>query len=123
MKNNKSVFRLVLVLILALLVSQTHLSAQRQSLENRILEKLDIKEGMIVADIGAGNGEFSVKIAQIVGPDGHVYANEINTDRIRRIKSRIEDQGIENITIIHGEIEDAVLPIKVDFMVLKYVYH
>ena len=123
MKNRKYLLRLVFILTLAFFASQFHLSVHGQSIEDRVLEKLDLKEGMIVADLGAGNGKFSVKIARIVGLEGHVYANEIDKDEIRKIKNSIEDQGIENITIIHGEEEDAVLPVKVDFMVLKYVYH
>ena len=123
MKNRKYSVRFVFILTLALFVSQCVVSTHGQSLEDRILEKLELKEGMIVADVGAGRGNFSIKMARIVGPEGHVYANEIDEDKIRRIKSRIEEQEIENITVIHGEEEDAVLPVKVDFMVLKYVYH
>ncbi len=123
MKNSKDLLRFVFILTLVFFVSQFSLAAQGKYLEDRILEKLDLKVGMIVADVGAGNGKFSVKIARIVGPEGHVYANEIDEDEIRKIKNRIEDQGIENITIILGEEEDAVLPGKVDFIVLKFVYH
>lgn len=123
MKNSKYLLRFVFILTLAFFVSQFSVSVQAQSFDDRVLEKLDLKEGMIVADVGAGNGNFSVKIARIVGLEGHVYANEINKESIQKIKSRIEEQGIENITIIHGEEEDAVLPVKVDLIVLKFVYH
>jgi tRNA A58 N-methylase Trm61 len=123
MKNIKYSLRFVFILTLAFFVSQFIVSAQGQSFDDQVLEKLDIKEGMIVADVGAGNGKFSVKIARIVGLEGHVYANEIDEDRIQKIESLIEEKKIENITIIHGEEEDAVLPVKVDFIVLKFVYH
>jgi len=122
-KNSKYLLRFVFILTLAFFVSQFIVPAQGQSFDDQVLEKLDIKEGMIVADVGAGNGKFSVKIARIVGMEGHVYANEINEDRIQKIESQINEQGIENITIIYGEEEDAVLPVKVDFIVLKFVYH
>ncbi len=123
MKNSKYSLRFVFILTLAIFVSQFIVPAQGQSLDDKVLEKLNIKKGMIVADVGAGNGKFSVKIARTVGLEGHVYANEIDEDRIQKIESKIEEQGLENITIIHGEEEDAVLPVKVDLMVLKYVYH
>ena len=123
MKNKKYSLRFVFILTLALFVSQFNLSVHGQDVEDRLLEKLNLTEGMIVADVGAGNGKFSVKMAGIVGPEGHVYANEISENRLREIESLIKRQGIENITTIHGEEEDAVLPAKVDFMVLKYVYH
>ena len=123
MKNKKYSLRFVCILTLLLFVSSFNLSVHGQSTENRILEKLDLKKGMIVADVGAGNGKYSVKMAEIVGSEGHVYANEINESRLREIESLIQRQGIKNITTILGEEEDAVLPVKVDFMVLKYVYH
>jgi len=123
MKNRKYLLHFVFILTLALFVSQFNVTAHGQSFDERLLEKLDLKEGMIVADVGAGNGRFSVKIARIVGPEGHVYANEIDEDSIQKIESRIEDQGLDNITIVLGEDEDAVLPVKVDFIVIKFVYH
>ncbi|MFC2168248.1 methyltransferase domain-containing protein [Acidobacteriota bacterium] len=123
MKKKKYVFRFILILSLVFFISPFNGAAFGQSFEDRIVEKLDIKEGMIVADVGAGNGELSVKMARIVGPEGHVYANEIDKDRIRKIRSRIEEQSMDNITIILGEVEDAVLPAKVDLIVLKFVYH
>lgn len=123
MKNSKYLLRFVFILTLAFFVSQFNVTVRGQSFDDQVLEKLDIKEGMIVADVGAGNGKFSVKIARIVGLEGHVYANEIDEDRIQKIESLIEERKIENITIIHGEEEDAVLPVKVDFIVLKFVYH
>ncbi len=123
MKNCKYLLRFVFILTLAFFVSQFNVAAHGQSIDDRVLEKLDIKEGIIVADVGAGNGKFTVKIARIVGLEGHVYANEISKDRIQKIERLIEKEGIENITIIHGEEEDAVLPVKVDFIVLKFVYH
>lgn len=123
MKNRKYLLQFVFILTLVFFASQFNVAAQGQSFDDRVLEKLDLKEGMIVADVGAGNGKFSVKIASIVGLEGHVYANEINENSIQKIESRVEEKGIENITIIHGEEEDAVLPVKVDFIVLKFVYH
>lgn len=123
MKKKKYSLRFVFIVTLALFVTQFNLLIHGQSLEDRILEKLNLTEGMIVADLGAGNGTFSVKMAGIVGPEGHVYANEISERRLGEIESRIEDQGIDNVTTVHGEEEDAVLPVKVDFMVMKYVYH
>lgn len=122
-KKRNFLARFVFVLILVFFVSQFVVPAQGQSSEDRILAKLNLKEGMSVADVGAGNGQFSVKMARLVGTEGHVYANEIDEYKIQRIKSRIDEAQIENITVIQGEEEDAVIPDKVDFIVLKYVYH
>ena len=123
MKNRNNLVRVVFILTLIFFTLQFSASVYGQSFDERVLEKLELKEGMIVADVGAGNGRFSVKIARKVGKDGHVYANEIDEDRIEKIKNRIEDQDIKNITIIQSKEEDAVLPDKVDLILLRFVYH
>ena len=123
MKNNKYLYQCVFILTIALFIFPFNCSAQGKYFDDRVLDKLDLKEGMIVADVGAGDGRFSIKMARVVGPEGLVYANEINEGRIKKIKSRIEEEDIDNITIIRGEEEDAILPVKVDFILLKFVYH
>jgi ubiquinone/menaquinone biosynthesis C-methylase UbiE len=115
--------RFVFFLILVALTFQFHHCVNGQTLEDRILEKLDLRVGMVVADVGAGNGEFSIKMARIVGEEGHVYANEISDRRLREIKSRIDRENVGNITIVHSEEEDASLPGRADLIILKYVYH
>jgi tRNA A58 N-methylase Trm61 len=66
MKKKNFLARFVFVLTLVFFVSQFVFPTQGQSSEDRILAKLNLKEGMTVADVGAGNGQFSVKMARLV---------------------------------------------------------
>ncbi len=123
MKISKLFLRSILVLMVALLFSNLSIAQAGKSFDENLLEYLDIKPGMIVADVGAGDGDFSIKLAQIVGPKGHVYANEIKNRLIERIDEKKEKQGIDNLTTILGNENDPSLPSKVDYIILKLVYH
>lgn len=97
MKINKLFLWPILVLTVALLVSNPGFALSEKSYDEKLLDYLDIKPGMIVADVGAGNGDFSIKLAQIVGPEGHVYVNEIKENLIERIDNKKKEQGIDNL--------------------------
>jgi len=63
---------------------------------------LGIKPGMVVGEIGAGNGRFAVKVAARVGPAGRVYANDIDPKAIRFMEKRCRKEEINNLTVIHS---------------------
>jgi SAM-dependent methyltransferase len=69
----------------------------------RIMDVLGIKPGMVVGEIGAGNGRFAVKVAARVGPAGRVYANDIDPKAIRFMEKRCRKEEITNLTVIHGK--------------------
>ncbi|MFC2158649.1 class I SAM-dependent methyltransferase [Acidobacteriota bacterium] len=123
MRNTKFTTRFVMILIVMLFTLFPVSSQQGRSADDKLLDILDITEGMVVADVGAGNGKFSFKMAELVGPNGHVYANDIKVNLIDKINSRKEEDGIENLTTILSEEEDPALPAQVDLIILKFVYH
>src|SRR4029450_1676234 len=73
---------------------------------NRVMDLLAIKEGSVVADIGAGSGWFTVRAATRVGNNGTVYAVEINPDFLRYIEERAADQKLSNIRTVLGKEDD-----------------
>ncbi len=88
-----------------------------------LLHLLDIRPGMAVADVGAGRGDFAFLMAPRVGAEGHVYANEISRDRIDSIERAKQKSGISNLTVVRGAVDDALLPARVDRLVMVDVYH
>ena len=83
-----------------------------------------VKSGMIVGEVGAGRGYLTFPLAERVGPTGKVYANDISRYSLSRIESRMENEGINNIKIISGEIEDPLFPEKnLDVIIMVYVFH
>ena len=91
---------------------------------DRVMDILAMREGSVVADIGAGSGWFTVRAARRVGPQGTVYAVEINEEYVNHIKSRAEKESIANIRTILGKEDDPLLPAaSVDSILLLKTYH
>ncbi len=75
-----------------------------------MIAALDIGGGSQVADIGAGNGYFTTHLARQVGASGAVFAVEIGESELSRLRRLAEDEDLENIQVVHGEINDPRLP-------------
>ena len=89
----------------------------------KILDTIGIKPGMVVADIGAGEGFFTFRLAKRVGPEGKIYANEIDEERLKVIKDRMQKEDIENIVTVLGKEDDPKLPKgEMDVVLMVHVF-
>src|SRR5215469_236487 len=77
---------------------------------DEIIQALELKNGDVVADIGAGTGYFSRRFAKAVAPDGKVYAVDVAADGLGYLKERAEKEGLNNIVTIVSREEDPMLP-------------
>jgi ubiquinone/menaquinone biosynthesis C-methylase UbiE len=75
-----------------------------------VLDALELVEGNVIADIGAGGGYFSEKLAGRVGPTGHVYATDVQEVMIKKLHKRVSKRSLTNVTVIHGDFHDPNLP-------------
>jgi ubiquinone/menaquinone biosynthesis C-methylase UbiE len=75
-----------------------------------ILAKLQLQQGDVVADIGAGAGIFSVPLAKRVSPGGKVYAVEIDQALLDYINKKTMEQNVKNVVTVLGKFEDPSLP-------------
>lgn len=90
---------------------------------SRLIESLDLRETDVVADIGAGSGYFTVRIAPRV-PRGRVKAVDIQPEMLELLARRLERERIENVDLIEGREDDPRLePASVDLALLVDVYH
>jgi len=90
----------------------------------RAIEALDIKPGMTVADIGAGSGYYTVRLARKVGADGKVYATDIQVGMLSMIQRRAAIEKLTNIVPVLGAADDPKLPPgSVDLALMVDVYH
>jgi SAM-dependent methyltransferase len=97
---------------------------EREENPDLALKLLDLKPGMQVADIGAGVGYYSLKIARLVAPGGRVFSTDIQPEMLRLLRKRAEKAGIENVTTTSGTDSDSGLaPQSVDMALLVDVYH
>jgi len=77
-----------------------------------IMDALGIADGSSVADLGAGGGWFTVRLARRVGPRGRVYAEDVQKEMIESMNRRITREGLHNVTIVLGTEENPGLPLK-----------
>jgi SAM-dependent methyltransferase len=91
---------------------------------DRALELIGIAPGMVVADVGAGTGYLTMRLARRVGPTGRVYANDLQPPMLRIIQTKAREQRLSNVEIVQGGEEDAHLPEDtIDLALLVDVYH
>lgn len=88
-----------------------------------VIEKLGITPGSRVADLGAGGGYFTWHLAEAVGPDGTVYAVDINETALGIIKKEMTARGATNVVPIYAAPGDPKLPEPVDLVFSCDTYH
>lgn len=77
---------------------------------HEVLEALAIRPGEVIADIGAGSGYFSLRLAHHVGDTGKVYAVDVSPDMILAINRKIRDSGARNVVSVLAPPDDPLLP-------------
>ena len=91
---------------------------------DKALDELHLKPGMVVADIGAGVGYMSIKMARRVAPNGKVYSNDIQPEMLVMLRENLAKQKVANIEPVLGETADPKLPANtMDLVLLVDVYH
>jgi len=88
------------------------------------LDIIGVKKGSTVADIGAGSGYMTIKLAKRVGANGMVYANDIQPAMLALLDKRVKSAKLANVTAVLGAIDDPMLPpASVDMALMVDVYH
>ncbi len=122
--------------IIMLLMTAIMASAQRQSLEEwekktflkqppeKVMDTAGIKPGMVIGEVGAGRGRFTMHLARRVGPKGKIFANDIDADALAYLRERCKRAGITNVETILGEEIDPLFPKKsLDMIFMVWTYH
>jgi ubiquinone/menaquinone biosynthesis C-methylase UbiE len=90
----------------------------------RAVRLLGVQPGSSVADIGAGSGYYTVRLAALVGPQGKVYANDIQPGMLALINRRLSVARIRNVVLVEGTANDPKLPPgAIDLALMVDVYH
>ncbi len=100
--------------------------SERESEEqpDKALDALNLKPGMVVADIGAGVGYMSLRMAKRVGPSGKVYANDLQPEMLAKLRDNAAKGKINNVVTVLGDVADPKLPPNtMDLVLLVDVYH
>jgi SAM-dependent methyltransferase len=91
---------------------------------DKALDALGPLTGLTVADVGAGSGYFTVRLASRVGPKGRVYANDLQPEMLKMLAARLAREKVQNVTLVQGITDDPKLPAStVDLVLMVDVYH
>ena len=91
---------------------------------DQIVERMALRPGMTVADIGAGDGFVAVRLAPILGPQGRVIAQDVMPDYLRQLDAEARRRRLGNITLALGEPHDPRLaPRSLDAAIMIHMYH
>lgn len=90
----------------------------------RAMDRLGITAGVRVADIGAGNGYYTVRLARRLGASATIYAEDIKVEYVKDLERRLEREKIGTVKLILGTAGDPKLPqASIDVAILAYMYH
>lgn len=90
----------------------------------KVVELAGVKPGMWVADVGAGEGYYSVRLAPVVGRKGRVLAEDIQPDVRDRLAQRVQRENLDNVAVSLGAPDNPKLPAhSLDRVFLVHVYH
>lgn len=89
----------------------------------KIMDELAIGEGSVVADLGAGGGWFTVRLAHRVGPNGRVYAEDVQRQMIEATMRRVAREGLSNVIPILGDLSNPHLKEPVDAVLIVDTYN
>src|SRR5262249_42563357 len=84
----------------------------------QIMDAVGIADGAVVADIGAGGGWMEIRLARRVGPNGLVYAEDVQPQMIEAINRRMQHEGLSNVRTVKGETTDPHLPTGLDAVLI-----
>ena len=90
---------------------------------HEVMQALAVKEGEVVADLGAGSGYFTIRLAHHVGATGRVYAVDVSPDMIRHLHGRVRDMGLLNVSPVLAPPDDPLLPQPVDRFLIVNAWH
>lgn len=90
---------------------------------DRVITALELRPGQRVADLGAGGGYFTYRLARAVGPQGRVYAVDSDPDMRSRIQKRAARKGYANIAPVDPGPDDPTLPEPVDLILTVNAFH
>jgi ubiquinone/menaquinone biosynthesis C-methylase UbiE len=95
----------------------------RRQPPDKVLAAAGVRPGMVVGEVGAGWGRYTVEIARRVGPAGRVYANDIDRDSLEYLRQRCRKEGLANVEVVVGGLKDPCFPpgaLDLAFMINTY---
>jgi ubiquinone/menaquinone biosynthesis C-methylase UbiE len=93
-------------------------------MKQRVVQILHLRAGDTAADVGCGDGFYTIPLARFLGPAGKVFAVDINDSELFKLKQHLSEEGLKNVEVIKGAEDDPKLPADgVDAALIANAYH
>jgi ubiquinone/menaquinone biosynthesis C-methylase UbiE len=90
----------------------------------KVMDVAGVKPGMVVGEVGAGRGRFTMQLARRVEPAGKILANDIDVEALEYLRERCQRAGIRNVETIVGQVDDPLFPTgTLDMAFMVWTYH
>ncbi len=109
-----------------LVIAATTVSCAQSTEEDAdwLIEVLNIQEGSVVAEIGAGDGSLTLALAQHVGSNGHIYSSELGADSVQYLQDAVDSASASNVSVVEGHPDRTNFPQKCcNALFMRRVYH
>jgi ubiquinone/menaquinone biosynthesis C-methylase UbiE len=94
------------------------------AMKRRVVEILHLQPGDTAADVGCGDGFYTIPLARFLGPSGKVYAEDISDAELVKLREHLAKEGLNNVEVIKGEVDDPKLPAdRLDAALIVNAYH
>jgi ubiquinone/menaquinone biosynthesis C-methylase UbiE len=133
MKRNQHVLGLIALGLLGLSLHSAAQSGLEETWEtnvnkrqppDQVMDMVGIKAGMIIGEVGAGRGRYTVHLARRVGDQGRIYANDIDPNALDYLKERCRKNGLANIETVLGKLDDPLFPrTGLDMVFMVWTFH
>jgi Methylase involved in ubiquinone/menaquinone biosynthesis len=111
------------VLLLCLLALGSTASCGQDDTD-ALLDAMEISEGDWVADVGGGDGDYTIPMAERVGPSGRVFAVDVDHDKLDELNERLRENEIEHVTSVYSVEDNPMLPTNsLDAVLVRNAYH
>lgn len=105
-------------------ISQEERDGNELQPPDKVMDAAGVRAGMVIGEVGAGKGRYTVYLARRVGPEGKVYANDIDKKSLAFLQDRSRKQGFANIETVLGTTDDPGFPKgQLDMVFMTWVYH
>jgi predicted methyltransferase len=93
-------------------------------MKRRVIETLQLPAGDVAADVGCGDGFYTIPLARFLGPSGKVFAVDIDESALVKLKQHLAEDGLKNVEAIRGAADDPKLPAgALDGALIVNAYH
>jgi ubiquinone/menaquinone biosynthesis C-methylase UbiE len=102
----------------------TETERDRHGEAERVMDRLGVGRGLRVADVGAGDGYYTVRLARRLGSGATIYAQDVEGRYLEKLEERLRREGVGGVILVHGTPRDPRLPpASIDLAILSHMYH